>query len=153
MKVLENVYWALTSFTLGAGIYITWKQNKQIEAVLLALIGFSAIFYYWIKWFKIKNKDNIWPPYINPCPDYLTLVSPAVVGGGEAVCMDFVGVSRQQEVMKKANPDKVPQVTDADFNNYVFKIPARGSSTPEDYNKLTCLKVQTQGLSWAGVCE
>ena len=69
-KVLENVYWIVGAFLLGIGIYLTWKANKQIEAVLLTIIGFAALFYYWIKWFKVRAKEDNWPPYINPCPDY-----------------------------------------------------------------------------------
>jgi hypothetical protein len=153
LKVLENVYWVVSAFLLGAGIYITWKRNKQIEAVLLTIIGFSAIFYYWIKWFKIKSDDALWPPYINPCPDYLTLVSPMVVGGKDSVCMDFVGVSRQPKVFKKAKSYEIPQASEPDFESFIFKPEPQGNSTPEEYNKLVCLRVQSKGLTWAGVCE
>ena len=154
MKVLENVYWVVSSFLLGIGIYIIWKQNKQVEAVLLTIIGLAAIFYYWIKWFKVKGKEDIWPPYISPCPDYLTLVAPQTTGATEAVCMDFVGVSRQPLVFKKAKPEQIPQSGDADFEQFVFRLDKRtGNETPEDYNKKVCLKVQSKGLSWAGVCE
>ena len=154
MKVLENVYWVVSVFMLGIGVYIIWKQNKQIEAVLLTIIGLTAIFYYWIKWFKVKSKDDIWPPYVSPCPDYPTLVSPQTTGGADAVCMDFVGVSRQPLVFKKAKANQIPQASDADFEEFVFRLDKRnGSMTPEDYNKAVCLKVQSKGLSWSGVCE
>jgi hypothetical protein len=152
-KVLENVYWIVGAFLLGIGIYLTWKANKQIEAILLTIIGFAALFYYWIKWFKVKNKEDNWPPYINPCPDYLTLVGPAVVGGPDAVCMDFIGVSREPRIFKKAKSYEIPQASDADFESYIFKIEARGNKTPEEYNKMVCLRVQSKGLTWAGVCE
>jgi len=154
MKVLENVYWVVSAFLLGIGVYIIWKQNKQIEAVLLTIIGLTAIFYYWIKWFKVKSKDDIWPPYVSPCPDYLTLVAPQTTGAADAVCMDFVGVSRQPLVFKKAKANQIPQSSDADFEEFIFRLEKRGSGmTPEDYNKAVCLKVQSKGLSWAGVCE
>ena len=154
LKVLENVYWFITAFLLGAGVYVTWKRNKQIEAVLLTIIGGAAIFYYWIKWFKIPNKDDVWPPYITPCPDYMTLVSPDATGSLGAVCMDFVGVSTQPIVLKKADPNNIPQASDADFENYAFKVdPSAAGDSPEDYNKRICLKVQSKGLAWAGVCE
>ena len=154
MRILENIYWFVTAFMLGAGIYVTWKNNKQIEAVLLTIIGGAAIFYYWIKWFKIKSKDGMWPPYINACPDYLTLVSPDATGASEPVCMDFVGVSLQPLVLKKTDPTRIPQAADSDFEQFVFKVEkSAAGATPEDYNKQVCLKVQAKGLSWAGVCE
>jgi hypothetical protein len=153
MKILQNVYWFVSAFLLGVGIYLTWKANKQVEAVLLTIIGTAAIFYYWVKWFKIKSKDDLWPPYISSCPDYLTLVSPDATGATTPVCMDFVGVSLQPNVFNKADPAKIPQASGPDFESYIFKMPARGNETDADYNKLICLNVQSKGLSWFGVCE
>lgn len=154
LKILENVYWFISAFLLGAGVYVTWKKNKQIEAVLLSIIGIAAIFYYWIKWFKIPGTDNMWPPYITPCPDYLTLVSPEATGSKTAVCMDFVGVSLQPLVFRKTDPNNIPQSADADFDSFAFKVdPSAAGDTPEDYNKRVCLQVQAKGLAWAGVCE
>jgi len=154
MKVLENVYWFVCTLILGALCYIIWKQQKQIESVLILIIGGSAIFYYWIKWFKVKSTSEDWPPVINPCPDYLTLVSPDAIGGSEAVCMDFVGVSTQPNIFKKAKAQQIPQVGDADFDLFAFRV-MKSSSTdsPEEYNKKVCLQVQSKGLTWAGICE
>jgi hypothetical protein len=154
MKILENVYWFVCAFLLGAGIYVVWKQNKQVEAVLLTIIGGAAIFYYWIKWFKIVDKSNLWPPYVNPCPDYLTLVTPEATGAPDHVCMDFVGVSSEPNMLRKTDPNKIPQASDGDFENYSFKVEkTRPNETPDAYNKRVCLQVQSKGLSWAGVCE
>lgn len=154
LKVLENVYWFVCAFLLGAGIYVTWKRNKQIEAVLLTIIGSAAIFYYWIKWFKIVDKSSMWPPYINACPDYLTLVTPEATGYSEHVCMDFVGVSTQPLMMKKTNPNDITQSSESDFQNFVFLVEkSRANETPDQFNKRVCLQVQSKGLAWAGVCE
>jgi len=154
MKVLENIYWFVCAFLLGAGIYVTWKRNKQVEAVLLTIIGSAAIFYYWIKWFKIKSNDGLWPPYINPCPDYLTLVTPEATGYSDHVCMDFVGVSTQPLVLKKTDANNIPQASESDFENFIFKVDkARAKESPGDFNKRVCLQVQSKGLAWAGVCE
>lgn len=154
LRVLENVYWFIGAFLLGAGVYVTWKKNKQVEAVLLTIIGLAALFYYWIKWFKIQDKSGLWPPYINPCPDYLTLVTPEATGFPDHVCMDFVGVSTQPMMMKKTNANDIPQATEGDFQNFIFKVDkARANETPDAYNKRVCLQVQSKGLSWAGVCE
>ena len=67
--------------------------------------------------------------------------------------MDFVGVSREPRIFKKAKSYEIPQASDADFENYIFKIEKQGNKTPEEYNKLVCLRVQSKGLTWAGVCE
>ena len=154
LRVLENVYWFIGAFLLGAGVYVTWKKNKQVEAVLLTIIGLAALFYYWIKWFKIQDKSGLWPPYINPCPDYLTLVTPEATGFPDHVCMDFVGVSTQPMVLKKTNPKEIPQASDSDYNDFVFVVdPSSAGMTAEEYSKKTCLKVQSKGLTWEGICE
>ena len=154
LKILENVYWFLSSAFVGIIAYVNWKMNKQIEAVLLFIIGAAAIFYYWIKWFKIPNTDDDWPPYVSPCPDYLTLVGPETTGADKPVCMDFVGVSTQPMVLKRTNPKQIPQASDSDFSEFAFivELPTP-EQTQEDYNKTTCLKVQSKGLTWEGVCE
>jgi hypothetical protein len=155
MAILEKVYWILGSFFLGMGIYLTWKQSKQVEAVLLTVIGFAALFYYWVKWFKVQAKSlGSWPPYISPCPDYLTLVSPQTTGSTSAVCMDFVGVGKQPNVFKRTDPNQIPQASDADFGSHVFTLDKQGADqAPDAYNAVICAQVQSKGLSWIGVCE
>ncbi len=153
MVILERVYLFFTTFFLGIGIYLIYKQHKQVEAVLLTIIGGSAIFYYWIKFFKIKQPDSVWPPYISPCPDYLSLVSPGVTGDSSPVCMDFVGVTTMPLVFKMTQRDAIPKVTDKGYDDRVFKVPTRGNMKPEEHSKAICDKVKSLGLTWEGVCE
>jgi hypothetical protein len=153
MAILEKVYLFFSIFLLGIAIYLIYKQGKQIEAVLLTIIGAAAIFYYWIKWFRIKQADAIWPPYISPCPDYLSLVSPAVTGDDRPVCMDFIGVTTMPLVFKKTSREAVPKITDKIYDDQVFKVPARGDMKPDEHNKAICDKVKSYGLTWEGVCE
>ena len=153
MLILERIYLFFATFFLGIAVYLIYKQNKQIEAVLLTIIGGAAIFYYWIKWFKIKQESSIWPPYISPCPDYLSMVSPAVTGDSTPVCMDFIGVTSLPLVFKKTNPDAIPKVTDPSYVDQVFKVPQRGEMKAENYSKALCDKVKSVGLTGEGVCE
>lgn len=153
MLILERVYLFFTTFFLGIAIYLIFKQQKQVEAVLLTIIGGAAVFYYWIKWFKLKQEDSVWPPYISPCPDYLSLVSPAVTGDTRPVCMDFIGVSTMPMIFKRTERDSIPKATDAGYDERVFKTPSRGDMKPEDHNKAICNLVTSLGLTWEGVCE
>jgi hypothetical protein len=154
MKILEKIYWFVGAFLLGIGVYIIWKQHKQVEAVLLTIIGAAALFYYWIKWFKVKNTADQWPPYISSCPDYLTLLSADMTGDSKPVCMDFVGVTRQPNVFKKADPSQIPQAKDPNYQSFVFTMPLRDPKmTDTDYNNAVCTSVNSKGLSWFGVCE
>lgn len=153
-RIFEAIHWIFSCMVLGVIVYLAWKAQKHVEAILLTIIGISAIFYYWIKWFKIPDPEEDWPPVINPCPDYLTLVAPDATGDSVPVCVDFVGVSTLPQVLKKANPKAIPQASDADYGDYVFEVDkSKPNQSEADYNTQICLKVQSKGLSWAGVCE
>jgi len=153
-KLIERIYLFLAPILVGLGVYMVYKQGKQIEAVLLALVGFAAVFYYWIKFFKLPptEANDVWPPFVSTCPDYLTLVaSPA---GGESYCMDFVGVSLKPNVMKKTDPKTMPTEMDPDFESYVFRV--RGlaeNANKADKTKELCDTVRRRGLTWAHICD
>ena len=151
-KLLERVYQFLTPLLLGLGVYIVFKQGKQIEAVLLLLIGCAAIFYYWIKFFKLpaSEADDVWPPFVSTCPDYLTLVGPQATGLANPVCMDFVGVSLNGG-LQKVDPRKVPQAVSA--HQYFDLKSASANPLADDRTVEMCAQVKTMGLTWAHICE
>lgn len=155
LRTLERIYWIAMSFSLGICVYIIYKQRKVLEAVLITLIGVTAIFYYWIKWFKVVKPNDLWPPYVSPCPDYLSAVGPAVTGDSRTVCMDFVGVSTKPVIFKKARSDRIPRFNDVDYYSFVYDSSSsqqEGESTDE-YRTRKCGQVAALGLSWSGVCE
>jgi hypothetical protein len=153
MLIFERLFLYGLTFFLGIFVYVLYKQNKQVEAVLIAIIGSMAMFYYWIKWFKIAQADSVWPPYISPCPDYLSLISPAVTGDNIPVCMDFIGVSTIPQVFKLTDRNNIPKVTDSRYEEHAFIVPPRGDTSAAEYNKAMCNKVKSAGLTWEGVCE
>ena len=155
-KLLERVYQFLTPLLLGLGVYVVYKQGKQIEAILLALIGCAAIFYYWIKFFRLppSEANDVWPPFVSTCPDYLTLASPVSTGDREAVCVDFIGVSLKPNLMAKSDPNKIPQVTDGDYEKKVFRLSGVSNDpTVPDKTAALCEQVKAKGLTWAHICE
>ena len=155
-KLLERVYQFVTPLLLGLGVYVVYKQGKQIEAILLALIGCAAIFYYWIKFFRLppSEANDVWPPFVSTCPDYLTLASPVSTGDAEAVCVDFIGVSLKPNLMGKSDPNKIPQVTDGDYESKVFRLSGVSNDpTVPDKTVALCAQVKAKGLTWAHICE
>ena len=155
--LIERAYLFLTPILLGIGCYLLYKQGKQIESVLILLIGWSAIFYYWIKYFKIPSMtaQTQWPPFVSTCPDYLTLVSPNVTGATTATCMDFVGISMKPSAMFKADPNNIPTVSDPNFHYYSFVVETP-SSTGNDATQVladNCAAVKARGLTWIHVCD
>jgi hypothetical protein len=155
-KLLERIYQFLTPLLLGLGVYVVYKQGKQIEAILLTIIGCAAIFYYWIKFFKLppSEANDVWPPFVSTCPDYLTLVSPFSTGATDAVCVDFVGVSLKPQSMVKSDPNKMPKVSDGDFEQKVFRLTGVSNDpTVVDKTGAICANVKARGLTWAHICD
>jgi len=159
-KLLERIYQFVAPLLLALGVYVVYKQGKQIEAILLALIGCAALFYYWIKFFKMPatEANDVWPPFVSTCPDYMTLISPYATGASDATesyCVDFVGVSLKPELMKKSNPDNPPKESDPDFESRVFRLKGLVSTDPRvaDKTKELCDMVRRRGLTWAHICD
>jgi hypothetical protein len=159
-NILQTVYQMVVPISMGICVYIVYKQGKQLEAVLLGLIGGIAIFYYWIKWFRapVSVEDTIWPPFVSTCPDYLTLISPSATGTADpsnSYCVDFVGVSLNPTNMMKSDPNNPPQPSDPDFEAHVFKLNGLVSADPNspDMTKELCATVLQRGLTWAHICD
>jgi hypothetical protein len=135
------VYWGLGLLaSLGIG-YVLYKMNFQIAAVLVFLGAILALFYYYVKWFQLPGKNNSWPPYTTPCPDFLTLANPGSTTG-IAKCMDYVGVSANGQ-LQKADPANSSQQSDP---KYYF--PVNKSSAPTDL----CQSAAQYGLTWSTLC-
>jgi len=154
-NLLETIYQFASPVLLGILCYVLYKQGKQIEAILILIIGWAAIFYYWVKYFKLPSLDSQtpWPPYVTTCPDYLTLVSPLVTNDSKAVCMDFVGISKEPTLMMQADPNNIPTKTSTNYDKYVFIPESTSSTDSSDAVKATCLNVTHRGLTWAHVCD
>ena len=135
------IYWGLGLIaSLGIG-YVLYKMNFQIAAVLLFLGAIIALFYYYVKWFQLPSKNNTWPPYTTPCPDFLTLVNPGAANG-TAQCMDYVGVSANGQ-LKKADPNNAEHK-----NNSKYVFPIDKTKAPADL----CHAAAQYGLTWSSVC-
>jgi hypothetical protein len=159
-KLLERVYQFTTPLLLGLAVYVIYKQGKQIEAILIALIGCAAIFYYWIKFFKLppSEANDVWPPFVSTCPDYLTLASPMSTKDTEAVCVDFIGVAlpsaKATNPLKKSDPNSFPTTADSDYESKVFRLSGVSSDpTVPDKTKAICEQVGLRGLTWAHICD
>jgi hypothetical protein len=159
-SIFQIIYQTLMPVAVGVCVYVVYKQGKQLEAILLALIGGMAVFYYYLKWFKapVSPEDVIWPPFVSTCPDYLTLISPSTTGAADpanSYCVDFVGVSMNPSLMKKSNPNNPPKPTDPDFEAHVFKLSglAGANVNSPDMTTQLCASVLQRGLTWAHICD
>jgi hypothetical protein len=135
------LYWFLgLAVAIGIG-YVLYKMNFQIAGVLVFLGTVVALFYYYVKWFQIPDKESVWPPTTTPCPDFLTLVNPGL-NGASAICMDYVGVSSNGR-LQKADPAKRDQISKP---QYTFKIDRTKPNTD------LCQSAAEYGLTWSSIC-
>jgi hypothetical protein len=86
------------------------------------------IFIFYFYYFPWGDPGTTWPPYIAPCPDYLTNV-------GNSQCVDYVGLHTK---LKKTAPGVIPTDPNNIFNS-------SGTLSQKAAN------AQLYGLTWEGV--
>ncbi len=140
-------YWVIGLIVIGAiSTFFYNTLNKQIASVLFFLAGVAALYYYWVKWFVIPEKRPLWPPYITPCPDYLTQdVTPTTDGTTPSSykCYDYVGVSRKDGGIVQSDAGAKP----TDTKKYLTII----TNDLKDPTKRQTLRstVMDKGVSWS----
>jgi hypothetical protein len=153
---LKWAYWGIGIFGLLSICYILYNRfEKPVSAMLLFMGGWMLLMYYWVKWFKLTETTPAWPPFVAPCPDFLTLIV-SETEATEAKCVDYVGIANPNAPtpLKKASPSSIQsQINDP---SYFFSSP----KTVRDANGVerkatvydTCDRVREKGLVWSGVC-
>ena len=140
------VYIVVSIMMISGSFYLNFSNGKSTQAMILG-IGFllvSVIF--GLRWFSSvftapTNDSMVWPPVINTCPDYLTLMKV----NGTHVCVDTVGASQQQDILSKwTNQNQ----TDAKyiFNLSLDKVGAARVSA-------ICDSCKAAKITWEGVWD
>jgi hypothetical protein len=153
----KRLYWVVGIIALVLVCMLLFKQNKQIASVLVFMGGIIALYFYYIKWFLIPEAHPGWPPYVTPCPDFLTLIDPGDPSTGKpGKCIDYVGVSANGR-LKKIDPASADISMQTEPGDYIFEIntkdrdPATGEM--KDVSKKDiCDQVDNMGLVWISMC-
>ena len=142
------------------GVYILYSPETLIRAALFGIGGLLIFFFFSTRWFN--NTDSVsklWPPTINSCPDYLTLV-PRVnsTGGGAAVpgCVDMLGVSYTGNLKTVADSDITG--TAAISPNKLFNYTSADVKKAMKVGNITtlnaiCARCRDAGVTWEGVWD
>lgn len=136
LTLMKSLYWIFTVAIHLYLCYILFVSDRAIAGVLWLVTGFLLIYIMYYVYFPKGDPGSTWPPYIRPCPDYLTQVTPTA-------CMDFVGLYSPK--LKKANPDMLPKPTDPDYYQYAFN--------PTGNMAQKTAKTNQYGLTWEGVSD
>lgn len=148
---IKWIYWILGILVLISIARFLYSTERPVAAILVFLSGLLGLYYYYVKWFIIPAKENPWPPFDNPCPDFLTMVDPGDPASGvPRKCMDFVGVC-DNGMIKRGDPTQIK--TQKENGDYIFTVETKrlGSGEPATIDQI-CQQTRTYGLTWAGLC-
>lgn len=145
-RILRVFYWVLTLGLLFIACRFLYSTQRPIAAILVFLSGLLGIFFYYVKWFILPEKTQPWPPFVTPCPDYLTMVDPGDGKSKPTKCLDFIGVS-DNGILKRADPANAKkQMNDP---NFAFSVLRDGKTGTLDK---ICADVRAKGLTWSSLC-
>lgn len=142
-RIAKYAYWILGLLLIGGISYFLYTRlDRQIASVLFFVSGIIMLYFYYVKWFVIPEKNLDWQPYQTPCPDYLTVMADegSNTVGGAYKCYDFVGVSRRPDGLKKADPRNINQ--QKNDPRYYFLV------DPKEDRESLRQRVLAQGLTW-----
>jgi hypothetical protein len=141
MNFLFILFVLVSIMSITGAFYFNYVAQKSIQAVLLGtgLIIFSI--YFGLRWFRggeIATEDaGTWPPSINSCPDFLSLMKV----NDTYVCVDPVGVSN-------GGMEKWTDTTQTD-PKYLFNLSINKSGA--ERIKAICDECKTKKVTWEGV--
>jgi hypothetical protein len=130
LQLAKYCYWILLTIAHLYICYILFVTDRVIAGVLWLVMGFLMIAVFFPVFFPPGNPGARWPPYISPCPDYMTQIAPGV-------CADFVGLN---SAIKKSDPKNPPVGGDA----------TRVFTTEKDMQR-NAINATNAVLSWQGV--
>jgi hypothetical protein len=143
---LSFIFYILVSIAVILGsIYFNIKSGKDISAAILGIgfiiisVTFGLYLYTPSGSFRTESKGGAWPPTINVCPDFLSLITK----DGTPSCIDPIGVSNASYGLQKWS--------DSGSDAAVFDL----ALTQAGQARVTtlCKQCAEQGLTWEGVFD
>jgi len=151
-KIDWNViaYMIFAIITTATGVNIIMPTGTSRAAIFGVGAVLVFVFFYY-RWFSAaKNTVLVWPPVINSCPDYLTLVK-SLPGTSIPGCVDMLGVSTNGAL--KAITTKDLAGGDALSSDKVFMYTSEDVLSSSANMKNICNMCQQMGVTWEGVWD
>ena len=143
MQVSFIFYLLISMSAILGSVFLNLQAGKTISAALQG-VGFLVIaIVYGLYTFTPSGdvKTDIvtgpWPPTINICPDYLSLITV----GGEPKCIDPIGIS--------TNPNALKKWTGTGGDTFDLRRALTGNARIEQL----CNDCREKGLTWEGVWD
>jgi hypothetical protein len=141
LKFIFFIFLCIVTTTGGAFYYYSASQPITAALFFFGFIAFSVVF--GLRWFTASGQvvgaaTGGWPPVINYCPDFLTLYEV----NGKQVCIDTIGVARQNGISKWTDPNQTSE-------NYLFNLSL--DKTGDARVKALCDECVSKKITWEGV--
>lgn len=146
------ILYILFSIAVGIGGTMYLVQSERTLGGFLFFVGAVLIFtFYGLRWFSgdglkvTRYESKSWPPFVNACPDFLTLTERTVGSKKEKVCVDMIGVS------ESAALQKLQDASDLTNNNKIFPLHLEKSGAAR--LRALCNECKAKGVTWEGVYD
>jgi hypothetical protein len=147
------ILYILFSLVIGLGGTYSLVQSERTLAAFLFFVGSAIVLtFYGLRWFtgdalkQTRYESKNWPPFVNACPDFLSLSERTVPGTSkkEKICVDLIGVS-QAGISKLIDPTNVTN------DNYIFKLheDKKGAARM----RALCQECKEKKVTWEGVYD
>jgi hypothetical protein len=160
---LTFIFYLFASFIIIPGTFFLLVLFNKPTAGLIATIGMLVLFIlFGIQFFnqdgtykqQSKPKQS-WPPYINYCPDFLSLYK----NNNELICVDTVGVasSNTGDAIQLFNPNTNTVATSGQtFNLYLTEASINAYKTanagkPFDRKSILIEECKKKRVTWEGI--
>ena len=126
--------------------------SGSATATIFAIGSIIVFVYFGYRWFSKPALSTTWPPSINMCPDYLTLVPSVKNSANKTVggCIDMLGVSKNGGLTKSRPTSGLTTSSPT-----VFPYTATGltPTTTAAQIQAICDKCNTMGITWEGIYD
>ena len=145
------ILYILFSLVTGLGGTYYLIQSERTLAGFLFFVGAALVLtFYGLRWFsgdalKVSRYDSkSWPPFVNTCPDFLSVYERTKNGRKEKICVDLIGVA-EGGIQKLTDP------TNVDKENYVFNLynDKKGAASIREL----CKECKLKKVTWEGIYD
>jgi hypothetical protein len=164
---LSFIFYLFAAFIIIPGTFFLLVLFNKPTAGLIAAIGMLILFIlFGIQFFNQDGtykqqqvSTSSWPPYINYCPDYLSLYK----NGTETICVDTVGVASTNTgaAIQLFNPNTTTVATEGQtFHLYLtdaeittYKGNPINAGKPFDRKSILIEQCKTKMVTWEGIFD
>lgn len=164
---LTFIFYLFAAFIIIPGTFFLLVMFGKATAGIIAAIGMLILFIlFGIQFFNQDGTYKLqavstgsWPPYINYCPDYLSLYK----NGTELICVDTVSVVKNNtgNALQYFNPNTMTTASEGQtFHLYLteaeitaYKNNAANAGKPFDRKSILVEQCINKKLTWEGIYD